>query len=426
MYIAPKPRNPLIAPQTRPAGKTFLLVRQQGPRTPQLIRPRNLSLLQGPTFGRGSPPALVRRSTPLILGHSNVARASNSQPRFSGRGRSHISPQIRFRSPRVEANPSFAPRASNNVSISSPLPSRVTSIANKPASIEVPTPEWFCSILDQALMSADFYKDEIVKLKFNNMTHLQKSVVDMRNDTHVLNTIRSLNWITKSMLEQGLDIRRSISKSYPGMESARETVNIEKLYNLKGVTFHKSKPKIVVPTQTSNRTIAAGNQIKNTNSAVTPYRPVNGIKKSDDVVDLVSDEEDNTNGDRFSVSRKHSLTISPVQSINNRISLQNQQRIPLTPTPSNRLSVPGTQSTQFNKLSPSTRKRRKKKVCSDDSEDDEDYIPKADPSVMKRRRKSNIALLNNKSSNTSTPQLMVTNIRSLQSPSTGEWNSIFT
>lgn len=387
-------------PQLRPVHQL-----QQRPPTHQLlIRPRNLSnLLQNSVNTARTPPAiLMRRSTPTIL------RTTLQSPRFVPRGGqprfNAPSPQPRFK------NPPFAIRTPNK---STPPPltptNRVnTNINNTNTEPNInPTQQWFSNILDQALMSADFYKDEIMKLKLNSMTLLSRGKLNMKSDTQVLNTVKSLNWVMKSMLEQGLDIRRTISRVYPKMDSTSETINMARLHKVKGVplsmyvTPPPSTPVATPATVSRPRIISTAPRVINS----TTVARVNG-KNSGDVVDLVSDDEDDN---RAIVPRKQGLTITSVHSLNSRGSLPNITRSPLTPTPFNRLSMPATQLSK----SPA-RKRKKKKLGSDDSEDDEDYIPKANPTIMKRRRKSNGGFLNKPNSMSTTPQLLVTNIRSLQ------------
>lgn len=394
---------PLPPPLTHPPPVTtagLMVVRTQAPpqqqapprqQTPprHLIRPKNLSTLQAsphqrlgpPALRLTNPPALVRKHMPTIL---RPAVPGQYQPR-----RQYTPlPQTRFRGPSTPrtGNPSFfrTPQMGSLGVRKSPI---TLGIASQPA----PTADWFDNMLDQALLSADFYKDEIIKLKLNNMSLHRKNNVNMSTDPSVLNTVRTLNWVMKSMLEQGLDIRRAIAKQYPKTESTRESLNMERLHNMKGVPFftatvtnHTPSPNL---TKTVVKTVSPA-----TKTVSIPHPTTNG---NSDVVDLVSDDEDN-----HVISKQNSqLTISPVK----RISLPVPQRSPLTPTPSNRLSVP-------------LRRRRKKNIGDSDDSDDDDYVPSATSSMVKKRKKY---MLNNTSPSPSqtkqhSASMSVTNVRSLQ------------
>ncbi|KAL1458134.1 hypothetical protein WDU94_008305 [Cyamophila willieti] len=396
-----KPITPIVrAANTLPRGP-FIVIRQQIPGQ-QLIRPKNLSMLQAmPPRG---PPALVRRTVPTLLRPTNPGAVRRTfSPSTVVRLRTST-PQLRTSSPQ-----SYMIRTPNNVSALAKKPS--SSLLSSPGQITpaapAPSADWFNNILDQAMLSADFYKDEIVKLKLNAMSLHRKNNINYSTDSGVLNTVRSLNWIMKSILEQGLDIRRSISKQYPKTESSQESVNMARLHKMKGVPLYSppqpASPVTVSQTQrkqsfNSNTTVRA----VTTPTAGVPYRAMNGNKSSSgDVVDLVSDDEDSVPvRPRLSAA----LTISPV-----RTSIPIMQRTPLTPTPSNRLSLPA-QPIKSSPLSGGKRRRRKKKLGSDDSEDD-DYIPRANPTVMKKRKKSNLT----SPQSAQGPKLMVTNVRSLQS-----------
>uniref|UniRef100_A0A8D8YJF2 Transcriptional regulator ATRX n=1 Tax=Cacopsylla melanoneura TaxID=428564 RepID=A0A8D8YJF2_9HEMI len=394
--LPPPPLKTINPPAVNslPRG-SYILIRQQVPRQ-QLIRPKNLLALQA-TPPRMGPPALVRRTTPNILrpttpgalrSPSNMVRMRTSTPQL-----------------RTSSSQSYVIRTPNNVSTLAKKPSSTPlAVPGQVLSSPAPSAEWFNNILDQAMLSADFYKDEIVKLKLNAMSVHRKNNINYSTDNSVLNTVRSLNWIMKSILEQGLDIRRSISKQYPKTESNQESVNMARLHKMKGAPFFNPQPASpIIASQTQKKQSFNSNlTVRPVAPAAVPYRAMNGKKSSSsDVVDLVSDDED---GAPVTPRQSTALTIYPV-----RTSLPAIQRTPLTPTPSNRLSIPA----QTIKGSPGGRRgRRKKKMGSDDSDDD-DYIPRANPVVMKKRKKS---LNNSQTSPQSTlgPKLMVTNVRSLQ------------
>ncbi|XP_026685251.1 uncharacterized protein LOC103517312 [Diaphorina citri] len=301
--------TPTIAPTPQPripmAPGTYILVRQPSPRT-QLIRPKNLSMLQAAPYKRApysprqSIPPGPRRHTPNIL---------RSQQRM---------PSLQYNKPRAQtpgprSNVSYVVRAP---SLPAPAPHKPNAIASpvvqSGAGKEIPTADWFNNVLDQALLSADFYKDELVRLKLNNVSLLLGNNIDRRTDPRVISTVRKLNWIMKSMLEQGLDIRRTVSRMYPKTDTQAESVNLAKLHKMKGLPYVSpgsvAATPALVPLATPARVIPASPV------TTTPYSAMNGNNKTatnSDVVDLVSDDEDDSTrktGHAF-FKQNHAITI---------------------------------------------------------------------------------------------------------------------
>ncbi|KAI5704465.1 hypothetical protein M8J76_000825 [Diaphorina citri] len=314
--------TPTIAPTPQPripmAPGTYILVRQPSPRT-QLIRPKNLSMLQAAPYKRApysprqSIPPGPRRHTPNILrSQQRMPSLQYNKPRAQTPGpRSNVSYVVR-----APSLPAPAPHKPN--AIPSPV---VQSGAGK----EIPTADWFNNVLDQALLSADFYKDELA-----------------------------------------------------------ESVNLAKLHKMKGLPYVSpgsvAATPALVPLATPARVIPASPV------TTTPYSAMNGNNKTatnSDVVDLTGHALFKQNhAITISPIPTNKLLASP----SSRLSLPST-RIPLTPTPTNRLSIPA-QSIPGQRISPGSRRRRRKKLGSDDSEDDEDYLPNANPSVMKKRRRT--------------------------------------